>query len=86
MDRSDAPRLFELYRSLMADQGLADGGSPYNMLLTRRWMMVVHRSLDRFERVSINALGFAGSLLVRDQERMDLVKTLGPGAILRAVT
>jgi ATP adenylyltransferase len=86
LGRSDAPRLFELYRSLMADQGLADGERPYNMLLTRRWIMVVPRSLDRFERVSINALGFAGSLLVRDRERLDLIKTLGPGAILRAVT
>ncbi len=86
LDRSDAPRLFELYRSLMADQGLADGGSPYNMLLTRRWMMVVPRSLDRFERVSINALGFAGSLLVRDRERLARIKALGPGAILRGVT
>ncbi len=85
-DRSDAPRLFELYRLLMADQGLADGDNPYNMLLTRRWMMVVPRVLDRFERISINALGFAGSLLVRDRERLDLVKTLGPGAILRGVT
>jgi len=86
LERSDAPRLFELYRSLMADQGLGGGESPYNMLLTRRWMMVVPRNMDRFERVSINALGFAGSLLVRDTERLDLIKTLGPGTILRAVT
>ncbi len=83
--RSDAPHLFELFRSLVVDQGMAAGDRPYNMLLTRRWMMVVPRSLDRFERISINALGFAGSLLVRDRERLDLVKTLGPGAILRGV-
>ena len=83
---SDAPHLFELYRALMADQGLADGDRPYNLLLTRRWMMIVPRTLDRFERISINALGFAGSLLVRDAQRLDLIKTLGPGAILRGVT
>ena len=86
LGRSDAPRLFEIFRSLMADEGMANGDRSYNMLLTRRWMMVVPRAHDRFERISINALGFAGSLLVRDRERLDLVKTLGPGAILRAVT
>ncbi len=86
LGRSDAPRLFELFRSLMADQRLANGDRPYNLLLTRRWMMVVPRTLDRFERISINALGFAGSLLVRDRELLDLVKTLGPGAVLRGVT
>jgi len=84
--RSDAQRLFGLFRSLMADQGLADGDRPYNILLTRRWMIVIPRSVDRFERISINALGFVGSLLVRDRERLALVKTLGPGAILRGVT
>lgn len=84
--RSDAPHFFELYRSLIQDQALEGGDRPYNLLLTRRWMMVVPRSLDRFEKVSINALGFAGSLLVRDLERLALVKALGPGAILRGVT
>lgn len=84
--RANAPRLFELYKSLMADQGLANGDRPYNLLLTRRWMMVVPRCLDRFERVSINALGFAGSLLVRDRGRLDLVKALGPGILLRGVS
>ncbi len=85
LGRSDAPRLFELYKSLIADQGLANGDRPYNMLLTCRWMIVVPRTLDRFERISINALGFAGSLLVRDRERLDLVKRLGPAAIFRSV-
>ena len=83
--RSDAPYYLELFRSLIADQGLAGGDRPYNMLLTRRWMMVVPRTVDRFERVPINALGFAGSLLVRDRERLDRIKALGPGTILRGV-
>jgi len=86
LGRTDAPRLFELFKLLMADQGMADGDCPYNMLLTRRWMIVVPRTLDRFERISINALGFAGSLLVRDQERLARIKSLGPGEILRGVT
>jgi ATP adenylyltransferase len=84
--RSDASVLFEVYKSLMADLGLATGDHPYNLLLTRRWMMVIPRSRDRVEGISINALGFAGSLLVRDQRRLDRIKDLGPGAVLRGVT
>lgn len=85
LGRSDVPRLFEFYKLLMTDQGLAGGDRPYNMLLTRRWMIVVPRTFDRFERISINALGFAGSLLVRDRECLARVKRLGPGALLRRV-
>lgn len=85
-ERSQAPELFEMYLSMVAAQGLSDGKRPYNLLLTQRWMMVVPRFLDRFERVSINALGFAGSLLVRDNEILQRIKALGPGEILRAVT
>lgn len=84
--RSNAPHLFELFKSLMADQGLAGGDRPYNLLLTRRWMIVVPRCVDRFEGVSINALGFVGSLLVRDRGRLELIMALGPGAFLRGVS
>ena len=40
---------------------------PYNLLVTRRWMMAVPRAGDRFETISVNALGFAGALLVRTE-------------------
>jgi ATP adenylyltransferase len=83
---SDASNLFEVFNSLMADLGLATGDYPYNLLLTSRWMMVIPRSCDRVEGISINALGFAGSLLVRDQQHLDRIKDLGPGAVLRGVT
>lgn len=58
---------------------------PYNLLVTRRWMMLVLRSRERFEGVSVNALGFAGSFLVRDREQLEAIRRHGPLAVLQGV-
>lgn len=58
----------------------------YNLLMTRRWMMAVPRTRESHEGLSVNALGFAGALLVKSQEQADQLRTLGPATLLRAVT
>ncbi|MBP0590196.1 phosphorylase [Paraburkholderia sp. LEh10] len=58
---------------------------PYNLLVTRQWMLLVPRSAERVEGVSVNALGFAGSLFVRDAAQMDLIERLGPISVLQRV-
>jgi ATP adenylyltransferase len=58
---------------------------PYNLLVTDRWMLVVPRSRERFEGISINALGFAGALLVRDPAQLAAVERAGPMSVLRHV-
>ena len=82
-----------IYRELLGPLGLGprDGatearqGAPYNLLLTRDWMLVVPRSREHFHGVSINALGFAGSLFVRRAEELRAFEEHGPLAALRAV-
>lgn len=59
--------------------------APYNLLVTRRWMMVVPRSAERWGRLSVNALGFAGSLFVRSDRELATVREAGPMSVLRAV-
>ena len=59
--------------------------APYNLLLTRHWMLLVPRSRERFESISVNALGFAGSLFVRNDAQLERVKQVGPMAVLREV-
>lgn len=59
--------------------------APYNLLLTRRWMLLVPRSRERFDSISVNALGFAGSLFVRDDEQLAAIERVGPLALLTAV-
>jgi len=57
----------------------------YNLLLTRRWMLLVPRSRERFESISLNALAFAGALLVRDEHQMAALKQHGPMTALKHV-
>jgi ATP adenylyltransferase len=72
------------------DYGLAANEPPrqngaYNLLLTRRWMLLVPRSGERFATISLNALAFAGSLFVRDESQMHMLREAGPMNALRAV-
>jgi ATP adenylyltransferase len=77
-----AGRLHALYRELLA---VAGEGAPYNLLATRDWMLLVPRSRERFESISVNALGFAGALLAPSREAAARVRAVGPAAVLRAV-
>jgi len=83
--RRDASDLFDTYRRLLAGIGVHDSRRPYNLLLTHRWMVAVPRNAEFCEGISVNALGFAGSLLVRDDRQLELVRARGPLSILRAV-
>jgi ATP adenylyltransferase len=81
-----------LYHTLLANVGLPVGAAgrsqqpgPYNLLMTRQWMFLVPRSQDGAEGISINSLGFAGSLFARNPEQLHYIKSLGPLNILRAV-
>lgn len=82
------------YRRLLAMLDIdeitqADGprqSHPYNLIATRDWMLIVPRSRERYEDISINALGFAGSLFVKDERQFELVQHVGPRALLARVT
>ncbi len=60
-------------------------GSAYNLLATREWLLMVPRSRESFESISVNSLGFAGSLFVRDQAQMQRLKDQRPMTILTQV-
>jgi ATP adenylyltransferase len=81
-------RLRMHYESLIGRIGLggAVGYSGYNLLLTPDWMMLVRRRLGTHEGLGVNALGFAGTLLLRGEEELQRLKAMGPLALLRAVS
>ena len=58
---------------------------PYNLLVTRQWMLLVPRQRECFADISLNALAFAGALLVRDRTQLEVVKHHGPIAALQHV-
>lgn len=89
-----AAEALERYRALLARIGIReiaahDGprqSAPYNLLLTRDWMLAVPRTRECVEGVCINALGFAGSFFVPDRQVLARLRRLGPMQALRAVT
>lgn len=88
-----AAQALERYRRLFDAVGLRAverGGrphhsAPYNLLATREWMLLVPRSREAADGIAVNALGFAGSLFVRDAQHLDAVRQIGPMALLRRV-
>jgi len=82
----DAAR--ETERSYLAMLKMMDNvqsPDPYNLLATRDWMLMVPRSVEHYESISVNALGFAGSLLARDEAEADLIRERGPLGVLEEV-
>jgi ATP adenylyltransferase len=57
----------------------------YNLLFTREWMLIVPRKQEEFEKISVNSLGFAGALLVKNQQQMQLLKNINPINLLNNV-
>lgn len=87
-ERSPAEAAFSAFRRACDEVGIdpdADPMPPYNMLLTREWLMVVPRSREDFEGMSVNALGFAASLFVRDRAQIERLRAVGPLTVLRGV-
>ncbi|MDZ8028032.1 MAG: phosphorylase [Nostoc sp. DedQUE11] len=76
----------KLYLSLLEAVGLdATQLGAYNLLMTREWMLIVPRSQEHFHTISVNSLGFAGALLVRNADEIQLLKDQRPMTILKSV-
>jgi ATP adenylyltransferase len=58
---------------------------PYNLLMTPDFLAVIPRSQEAYQGIEVNALGFAGGLLVRNQEQLQTLTALGPFNLLREV-
>ncbi|MEJ2346281.1 MAG: phosphorylase, partial [Gammaproteobacteria bacterium] len=84
---------WSLYRAMLERLDLAPvkaahserQAAPYNLLVTRRWMLLVPRSREHFGPISINGLGYAGSLFVTDRGQLKTLRTHGPMNVLKAV-
>lgn len=87
-------RCQELYRRFVTALGLAEAFDhaeetrlpPYNLLLTDRWLFIAPRSREHYLGVSVNGLGYAGSLFVSSQERLARVQSSGPMKFLENVS
>ncbi len=84
----------ERYARLLREAGVLDEIAPdpgqplapYNLLMTREWMLVVPRAKEHWNDISVNALGFAGSLFVSNRDSLNAVREFGPMNVLREVS
>jgi ATP adenylyltransferase len=85
VDGRDASAAFGVYCRHLEDLGLVAGAGPpepYNFLVTREWMLTVPRRRERVDGIPINALAFAGALLVRDREQLESLRRGGAFPLL----
>lgn len=87
--KKSAKKTLELYLSMLENLNLEirteKTCAPYNLLVTREWMLMIPRKKESYETISVNSLGFAGSLLVRNDREMETLKKMGPIALLKDV-
>jgi ATP adenylyltransferase len=79
LPNTEADTLFDAW------QKMEYSWQPYNLLLTRQWMLVVPRLCESAGSISINSLGFAGALLAKSDIERDFILQHGPMAILSSV-
>ena len=80
--------IYQIYIDLSNKLGLGDPKKdikpkyPYNLLLTNNWMVLIKRKTDNLFGISINALGFAGYILVTKKSNLNYLKKNGPEKLL----
>jgi len=90
-ERTASREAFEHYAWMLEQVGLhPPSGSgtnlqsgPYCLVVTKEWLLLVPRSREFFGSISINALGFTGALLVRNEEQLRALRAAGPFTALR---
>lgn len=78
-------RLLRSYEHLADSLGIDVASVPYNLMITRDWMLLIPRSKERCGSISVNTLGFAGSLLVKSATELEFVREVGPLSVLAEV-
>ncbi len=80
--------IYEIYKDLSYNLGLGDPRNdkkpkyPYNLIFTDKWMIIIKRKTDNLFGISINALGFAGYILVTENSDIKYLRELGPEKLL----
>ncbi|MCP4191003.1 MAG: phosphorylase [Planctomycetaceae bacterium] len=75
------------YEEIVASIGWTEVNSntPYNLLVTREWLLLVPRTAECFADISLNSMAFAGSLFVKNQQQLEILETAGPMTVLSQV-
>jgi ATP adenylyltransferase len=84
--REAAIETFELYTAMLKSvsmqapdaSSLTRQSQPYCFIVTREWMLLVPRSREHFDDISLNSLAYAGSFYVSNKEQFERLRHFGP--------
>lgn len=57
---------------------------PFNLLVEDGWMLVVPRSQEHYEDISVNSVSYGGVLHVERPDQVETIRRVGPLAVLAA--
>lgn len=83
--RSGANTILSIYQALLlaaSPKGVAP--QSYNVILSKQYMVLVPRQQERVDAIAVNALAFAGTILISSKAGLQDVKDKGPFAVLAA--
>jgi len=88
-----ARELLKTYYTLLQRMGMGNAAEmrdgrqtgPYNLIVSREWMLLVPRRRETYHAITVNALGIAGALLVWDDAQLRVLREEGPMAALKYV-
>ena len=80
---ADAGALHGAYRALMAELRIDADRDPYNVLVFDGAIHVVPRTAHAARGLPLNAMGYAGSFLVRTREQLEELRRIGPRRLLQ---
>ncbi len=83
--RDAAIASYRIYGELLKELGMAQPvpgklvpqSKPYCLLVSRNWVLLVPRSKEFFEDISLNSLAYAGSFFVRDRAQLERLRSAG---------
>lgn len=55
----------------------SDKCQPYNLLLTKRWLLIIPRSRNNIEGIFANGINYSGHFLVSQQQQIDWLRNYG---------
>jgi ATP adenylyltransferase len=77
-----AATIADLWRAMGHEPTGAYQPAPYNLLATRDWLWLVARRHAGWDGLPVNALGYAGALIARDQDAFERLQAAGPMRLL----
>ena len=90
IEKKNISECYSLYLEMLQQLRLWQPGTkqpePYNLLVTNRWLMIVPRYQEKVNGISINALGFAGLLLVKNEQQLAQMIDGHPANLLQQVS